>query len=369
MKHTCFYFLALAFVVVSCNQAREPYHVVAVSNPAFFPDTAFASFEDLTNPKFEALKARYQLDTVFHGETDEFKRILLLRHWIHSIIKIDDYGPYFGDGSVESILDEALKGHGFHCGYFSSVQNAVMNGYGYVARCLLADVGVPVDYIAGGGHHAINEVWINKYHKWFLSDAKYDYHFEKDGIPLSGLEIRDEYLKNKGADIVLVMGPERVKTEMYPDPKISKAQVARIYTWLSWGKFNNRYSNYPHTKTDYMLFYDDDYFKNHVWLWDGKRHWAYDTEYMILEDDRRAIEWTPNVLTSEIAIDGNAAVIRLNSITPNLKHYQMKEGDGNWKEVSSPLKVELKGDSSEFVFRAVNLADVTGPEYRVLIGR
>ena len=34
------------------------------------------------------------------------------------------------------------------------------------------------------GHHGINEIWSNKYNKWFLSDAKYNHHFEKDGIPL-----------------------------------------------------------------------------------------------------------------------------------------------------------------------------------------
>jgi hypothetical protein len=46
--------------------------------------------------------------------------------------------------------------------------------------------------------------------KWFLSDAKYNSHFEKNGIPLSGLEVREEYLKNKAADIVRVKGPARM---------------------------------------------------------------------------------------------------------------------------------------------------------------
>ena len=33
--------------------------------------------EDLTNPGFRHLIEKYQLDTIFHGETDEFKRILI----------------------------------------------------------------------------------------------------------------------------------------------------------------------------------------------------------------------------------------------------------------------------------------------------
>ena len=160
----------------------------------------------MSNPKFKALKEKYQLDTIFHGEKDELKRILLIRNWIHKTIKIDDYGPYAGNGSVESILDEALQGYGYHCGYFMAVQNAILNAYGYVTRCVLVDTGIPVDYMVGGGHHAVNEVWLNNYHKWFLTDAKYNYHFEKNGIPLSALEIRDEYLKNKAVDINLAKG-------------------------------------------------------------------------------------------------------------------------------------------------------------------
>ena len=369
MKDVCIIWIIVVFLMAACVDHRSAFHLLPEKNPEFIPDTAFVSFEDLTNPKFAALKTTYQLDTVFRGEKDELKRILLLRNWISRIIKIDDYGPYEGDGSVESILDEALKGNGFHCGHYTDVQNAVMNAYGYVARCLLADVGEPIDYLVGGGHHAINEVWLNSYKKWFLSDAKYDYHFEKDGIPLSALEIRDEYLKNKASDIVLVKGPDRIVTEIYPDLKITKEQFARVYTWLSWGKYNNRYSNWPDTQTDFMLFYEDDYFKKRVWLWDGKRHWAYDTEFMILVDDRRAIEWTPNVITSSVSIQDNIATVELHSITPNLKTYQMKVGKGAWQNVGKDVKIELRRDTNELVFRPLNLAGVTGPEHKVFIAK
>lgn len=361
--------ITASVALAACSSRDRQFYVRPGSHTQVIPDTAFESFEDLSNPKFAALKERYQLDTVFRGEKDEMKRILLLRNWISRVIKIDDYGPYAGDGSVESILDEAVKGNGFHCGHYTAVQNAVMNGYGYITRCLLADVGEPIDYLVGGGHHAINEIWINAHQKWVLSDAKYDYHFEKNGIPLSALEVRDEYLKNRAADIVLVKGPDRVHTETYPELNISKEQMARVYTWLSWGKYNNRYSNYPGTQTDFMLFYEDDYFKDNVWLWDGKRHWAYDTEYMILVKDRKAIEWTPNMIESEISIEGNSARIVLHSVTPNFKTYQMKHSDGGWHDVDNPLRVELKRDTNTLTFRSVNRADVTGPEHSVVIAR
>ena len=150
---------------------------------------------------------------------------------------------------------------------------------------------------------------------------------------------------------------------------MSKEDFASVYTWLSWGKFNDRYSNYPNTKTDYMLFYNDDFFKNHTWYWDGKKLWAYGTEYMILVNDRKAIEWTPNVITSAVSIDGDVARIALNSITPNFHAYQMKGISGGWANVSVPAQVALKGDTSKFYFRSLNMAGVGGPEHEVVIYR
>jgi len=365
MKSKLLLLIVVMLFILSCNK-KKPFHQVKVDNPEFIPNTAFVGYEDLTSPKFQALKEKYQLDTIFHGEKDELKRILLLRHWISKHIKIDNYGPYAGNGSVESILDEAMKGHGYHCGHYTAVQNAILNGYGYVTRCIIADVGVPVDYIVGGGHHAINEVWLNSYHKWFVSDAKYDYQFEKNGIPLSALEIRDEFFKNKAADVT-----NRIPAVDYPELKnITIDQFASIYTWLSWGKYGDRYSNAPNTITDSMIVYEDDYFKNHTWLWDGKPHWAYKTGYMTRVKDRKAIEWTPNTISSKLSIDGNKARIELYSITPNFKTYQMKElPDENWKDVSNSLEIELKKDKNEMIFRAVNVAGVTGPEHKIIIER
>ena len=101
-----------------------------------------------------------------------------------------------------------------------------------------------------------------------------------------------------------------------------------------------------------------------------KPHWAYNTKYMNLVPDRKAIEWTPNTIASKVTIEGSKAKIELNSNTPNLKTYQMKEmPDGNWKDVSNAVEIELKKDTNEIVFHVVNLAGVTGPEHKVIIER
>jgi hypothetical protein len=246
-----------------------------------------------------------------------------------------------------------------------------MNANGYVTRCLGSGPGVK-----GGpdGHHGINEIWLNKYHKWFLSDAKYNHHFEKNGIPLSALEIRDEYLRNKAADVILVKGVDRTPIE-YDEIandkgvyiKKTKEQFAQWYTWLEWEISNDRYTAWPEFSSK-LNMYQDEYFKNHTWIWDGKPHWAYNTDYVKYVVERKAIEWTPNTIHGDVVIKDNSSNISLTSLTPNLKEYQMKEfPGGKWTKCDSVITLPLNRDRLELTFHSVNLANVSGPEYKVVL--
>ncbi len=359
-------FILIILLISSFACTKKKYKTIEVDNPEFRKNTAFKYSEDLSSPKFQHLKTKYRLDTVFHGEKDEFKRILLLRHWIKKVIKIEDHGdPYPGGGYVEGILDAALEGVGFHCGHYMKVQNGIMNAYGYVTRTLGAGPGVK-----GGpdGHHGINEIWLNEYNKWFLSDAKYDHHFEKNGIPLSALEIRDEYLKNKAADIVKVKGPNRTIIDKDPETGTGKERSAQTYTWIEYHTNNNMFTVWPNFET-LLTIYADDYFNSNTWIWGDKPHWAYKKpEFMIREPNRKAIEWTPNTIESKVSFDSWTVHIELISDTPNLKEYQMKElPNGDWRKVESNLDINLIDDTHEFVFRIENLANVYGPEHHIKI--
>ena len=364
-------FVLLLLASLSCGQ-KKTYYTEDAENPVYKKNIAFDRSEDLTDPAFDSLKLKYQLDTIFHGETDEFKRILLLRNWIKQVIPINDYSdPYPGGGLPEGILDAALKGQGFHCGHYMVVQNAVMNSYGYVTRCLGSGPGVK-----GGpdGHHGMNEIWLNKYQKWFLSDAKYNHHFEKNSMPLSALEVRDEYLRNQAADIVMVKGPDRTPIEFdgLADQngkilKKTRADFAQWYTWLEWDKSNDRYTRSADFGTKLNMF-EDDYTRNHTWIWDGKTHWAFNTEHVDYLDSRDAIEWTPNTLQIDVIIAEDTAKFNLTSDTPNLKEFQMKDvSDDRWVKCDSSFALPLDKMKYELLFRAVNLADVSGPENKVII--
>ena len=89
---------------------------------------------------------------------------------------------------------------------------------------------------------------------------------------------------------------------------------------------------------------------------------------MILVANRSAIEWTPNTIASKVKIEGDKAEILLNSVTPNLRTYQLKESpDTAWKDVSATVEAALKNNKNELIFRTVNTAGITGPEHKVII--
>ena len=68
----------LCLLSLSCGK-KEPFSIIEVDEPVFVENTAFSSFEDLTSPKFKAFREKYSWIQYFHGEEDEFKRMLILR--------------------------------------------------------------------------------------------------------------------------------------------------------------------------------------------------------------------------------------------------------------------------------------------------
>ena len=93
-----------------------------------------------------------------------------------------------------------------------AVQQAVLSAMGYVARNVLVDRNH--EDLGRSLHHGVNEVWSNDYAKWVLLDAKYDIHFERDGVPLSALQLHEAVRADGGRSIVMVRGVERREVPM-----------------------------------------------------------------------------------------------------------------------------------------------------------
>jgi hypothetical protein len=339
------------------------FEVVPVENPRYCGNEIFRAFEDYYSPRISQLRTRYGLDAVVAGQTDEWKRILLLRHWIKSNIAIDNDNPTPAREDAFAILDAALAGGKFHCTHFSIVQHAVLNSFGYVTRRLGCGPGLKDD----GGHHGVNEVWVNTFNKWVLIDAKYDAHFEKNGVPLSALEIRDEVWLDGARSVTCVVGPDR--KPMKPDRETGKSETRPdTYRWCSWETDTNRFTAFPARPTSTLVVLDDENFRKNTWYRDGKPHWAYDTPYFIKTTRRDWIEWTPNVITSKVTIEGDKARVFLISCTPNFRSFQSRDDNRVWRDCGEEVELLLEnGATNHFTFRTINLFGVAGPEHRVEI--
>lgn len=337
------------------------FDVVHVENPRYCGNELFRAFENFYSPRIRELKSRYGLDAVVAGETDEWKRILLLRHWIRSNIEIENRNPTQTRGDTFAILDAALKGGKFHCTHFSIVQHAVLNSFGYVTRRLGCGPGLKDD----GGHHGVNEVWVNSFCKWVLIDAKYDAHFEKNGIPLSALEIRDEVWRDGAQSVVRIAGPDC--KPMKPNPKTGAWETRpTTYRWCSWETDTNRFTTFPARNTSTLVMLEDEIFRSNTWYRDGNPQWSYNTPYLIATTRRDWIEWTPNVITSKVTIEGDKAHVFLSSCTPNFKSFQRKSKDGIWRDCDEKIELLLqKQGRNRFSSRTINLFGVTGPEHHI----
>ena len=355
----------LNLVASSRTSAEESsrFVVVPVDNPQYCGNELFRGFENYYSPRIRELHSRYRLAEVVAGGSDEWKRILLLRHWIKSNIAIENDNPTQTRGDTFAILDAALMGGKFHCTHFSIVQHAVLNSFGYVTRRLGCGPGLKDD----GGHHGVNEVWVNKFSKWVLIDAKYDAHFEKNEVPLSALEIRDELWRDGAKSVICVVGPDRRRIK--PDSKTGKSETRPdTYRWCSWETDTNRFTTFPARPTSTLIMLEDDIFRINTWYRDGKPHWAYNTPYLIATTRRDWIEWTPNVITSNVTIEGGKASGFLSSCTPNFRSFQNMGDDGTWRDCDEKVEFSLdRRVHNRFRFRTIILFGVAGPEHRVEI--
>ena len=156
---------------------------------------------------------------------------------------------------------------------------------------------------------------------------------------------------------------------MKPDPETGQWETRPdTYRWCSWETDTNRFTTFPARPTSTLVMLDDDIYRNNTWYRDGKPHWAYNTPYLITTPRRDWIEWTPNVITSKVTIEGGKARVFLSSCTPNFRSFQRMGDDGTWRDCGEQVELSLDGKArNRFTFRTVNLFGVPGPEHRIEI--
>lgn len=160
-------------------------------------------------PRLGELRRRYRLDEVVAPASNDFEALLRLRDWSRGRFRRADYQPIMEDFDALAVLDRDLRNergapfdprvHIDPCHFFPMLFAEVALAMGYQARL------VQISH-EGRAWHGMVEVWTNHFRKWVALDAELCLHYERDGVPLSLLEVHEERYAPDGPRLRIVRG-------------------------------------------------------------------------------------------------------------------------------------------------------------------
>jgi len=164
-------------------------------------------FDSFNNPKLSELRLKYQLDSVIAPGKDEFDRQVRLMDWTHRQFKKFGHPSCTETGALD-ILQAIGEGNSFFCAQYAKVLVSSAASLGWIDRelALRRHQGNAKD---GSSEHSTTEIWSNQHRKWVMLDPTSNMYLEKDGMPLSAYEIRQEWFYRGGTNLVFVVGQER----------------------------------------------------------------------------------------------------------------------------------------------------------------
>jgi len=156
------------------------------------------------HPGLVALRERENLAEVVKAGTDEWSRMKLLCSWVNSQFPMSVPDPY-PNWDANQILDMIRAGRtGGFCAQYAVVMVQGCLALGWPARILDVKGQAP----DSGGHISV-EVWSNQFNSWLLLDPTFDASFERDGRPLSALEVHQALVDGQAGEIKVVRGTGR----------------------------------------------------------------------------------------------------------------------------------------------------------------
>jgi sulfur relay (sulfurtransferase) complex TusBCD TusD component (DsrE family) len=186
----------------------------------------FFVHEQYDTPQLAELRSQYDFDEALEAGLSELEQIFLLKDWVFNAI---DFRVNFAMAELRNSLQilelSQEKGVNFHCSQMAAVYMQTAVAMGWTARYLFMRN-------TAAEEHATNEIWSNELAKWVFIDATWNLHLEKDGVPLSALEIRREWLRNSAKDLDYVYGAGDTEVRYtYRDFPIKRSDNR---AWLLW---------------------------------------------------------------------------------------------------------------------------------------
>jgi len=312
-------------------------------------------FDSYDNPKLKQLREHYKLDEVVAPGKDEFARQVLLLDWVNQQFK--KFGkPTANPRGAAEILRDVEAGHTFFCAQYADTFVSAAASLGWVDRPLA--LRRPDNVGSGSTEHSSTEIWSNQLRKWVMLDPTFAMHVEKHGVPLSALEIRQEWFERDARDIDFVIGKDRKnhKTDMpvfrqrYPgfgDLSLDGGAV-NVYAFIGY---------IPNTD---LMDSGPDYGRMFIWqdkICAGTSWHKRDLPPNPSEDCYFPIGQAALTLTA----DGNQLRASFKTLTPNFKTYRVRIDGGGWESSPDSLAWQIHSGKNLLEAQTVNQFGVAGP--------
>jgi hypothetical protein len=313
-------------------------------------------FDTSDNPKLKELRDHYHLSEVVAPGKDEFDRQLLLLDWANHQFK--KFGRPSSDarGALD-ILAANDAGHTFFCAHYAQVFVSAAASLGWIDRPLA--LRRPDRPGNGSTEHSSTEVWSNQYAKWIMLDPTFAMYVEKDGVPLSAFELRQEWFYHDGRDLTFVLDKDRKRYHKSDIPVFRNrfpgfgdlsldAGALDVYAFIGYVP-NTNLLNAP---LDYgaMFIVQDK-------IGDGTK-WH---KRSVPADPAHDPYFPLGQAALTVAPDGDHLRVNLKTLTPNFKTYMARLDGGEWKPAGDAVEWTPHNGSNRLELKTVNQSDVEGP--------
>ncbi len=215
------------------------------------PNTLPVRLQPLTEPQLAQLAGREHLAELVAGIPRQFDQMVRLQDWVNAQWPDGTPDPY-PPWDALTVLDWIRSGRtqGF-CAQYSQVFLQSLASLGYSARYI--EIGSRENPYA----HYLTEVWSNDYNKWVVMDADYNLHFERQGVPLSALDVHEALIASALDDVVTVAGAARPN---HATPAMWPLRTAELYYYLRYHLTANHLSRPelpPFDRFDDMVEFED----------------------------------------------------------------------------------------------------------------
>lgn len=160
--------------------------------PEFFVSNYGVREESPSHPRLKALRSAEELDAVTAPGRSQLEKMALLRGWARRQWEPSASSFVYPPWDAAEILRLARGGNRGFCAQYAVV---------FLQAAL--SMGLHARYIDLPGHF-LTAVWSDEHYKWVVMDPYQDLHYERDGTPLSGMEMHLASLRGEPGGIEAV---------------------------------------------------------------------------------------------------------------------------------------------------------------------